>query len=108
MIKQNTMSASNTIIYPVHYRLVVRRGDTWYFTKGDIFVNLFNIPVLEQKDLFACFGITMKEAANELRRINGGKQGFYIADIKDKKYYYCGTCWEDVKTKLQELGIGRP
>ncbi|TBR56670.1 hypothetical protein B4U84_28835 [Westiellopsis prolifica IICB1] len=44
----------------------------------------------------------------ELFRINGGKQGYYIADIQDKKYYYCGTEWEDVKLKLGELGIGRP
>ncbi len=101
------MSTSNTIVYPVHYRLVVRRLDTWHFTKGDVFVNLFNVPILAQKDLFAVFGITIKEVASELRRINGGKQGFYIADILDKKYYYCGAEWSDVKAKLLELGIGR-
>jgi len=49
----------------------------------------------------------MKQVANELRRINNGKQGYYIANILDKKYYYCGSEWEDVKTKLRELGIGR-
>ena len=49
----------------------------------------------------------MKKVANQLRLINNGKEGFYIADIKDKKYYYCGTEWEDVKNKLRELGIGR-
>ncbi|MEC4814528.1 MAG: hypothetical protein SAK29_14815 [Scytonema sp. PMC 1069.18] len=97
-----------TIVYPVHYRLVVRRKDTWHFTRGDVFVNLYNVPILEQKDLFAVFGTTMKEVARELRRINGGISGFYIADIKDKKYHYCGTEWKDVKNKLQELGIGSP
>jgi hypothetical protein len=102
------MPGLGTIVYPVYYRLVVRRRDSWYFTKGDVFVNLFNIPVLEQKDLFACFSTNMKEVANELKIINGGKEGFYIADIQDKKYYYCGREWEDVKIKLQELGIGRP
>lgn len=102
------MPSLETIVYPVHYRLVVRRRDSWYFTKGDIFVNLFNIPVLEQKDLFACFGTNMKEVANKLKIINGGQEGFYIANIQDKKYYYCGQEWGDVKTKLQELGIGRP
>ena len=49
----------------------------------------------------------MKQVANELRSINGGKQGYYIANILDKKYYYCGTEWKDVKTKFRELGIGR-
>jgi 3'-phosphoadenosine 5'-phosphosulfate sulfotransferase len=102
------MQKSETLIYPVHYRLVVRRNDTWHFTKGDVFVNLFNVPILEQKDLFAVFGTTMKEVASELRRINNGHPGFYIADIKNKKYYYCGPQWSDVKAKLQELGVGRP
>ncbi|MBW4666065.1 MAG: hypothetical protein KME60_01135 [Cyanomargarita calcarea GSE-NOS-MK-12-04C] len=102
------MPSLGTIVYPVHCRLVVRRRDSWYFTKGDVFVNLFNIPVLEQKDLFACFGTTMKEVANELKIINGGKEGFYIADILEKKYCYCGDSWKDVKIKLQELGITRP
>lgn len=101
------MPSLGTIVYPIYYRLVVRRRDSWYFIKGDIFVNLFNIPVLDQKDLFACFGTNMNEVANKLKIINEGKEGFYLADIQDKKYYYCGQEWSDVKTKLQELGIGR-
>jgi hypothetical protein len=43
----------------------------------------------------------------ELFRINGGKHGLYLADIRDKKYYYCGLDLEDVKAKLRSLGIGR-
>nr|WP_306296913.1 hypothetical protein [Nostoc sp. TCL26-01] len=40
-------------------------------------------------------------------RINGGNAGYYLANLRDKKYYYCGDNWEDVKTKLEELGIGK-
>lgn len=36
------------------------------------------------------------------------KNAWYLADILDKKYYYCGTEWLDVKVKLRELGIGKP
>ncbi|MBR8839974.1 MAG: hypothetical protein DSM106950_39745 [Stigonema ocellatum SAG 48.90 = DSM 106950] len=102
------MSKLGTIVYLVYYRIIERRDSTWYFTKGEPFVNLFNAPWLSQSDLFATFGISMKQAANELRQINGGKLGFYIADIKEQKYYYCGSEWSDVKAKLLELGIGRP
>ena len=42
----------------------------------------------------------------ELFRINGGKPGYYLANVRDKKYYYCGQDWAGVKTKLRELGIG--
>ena len=101
------MSINATIVYPVYYRLVVRRNNKWHFTKGEPFVNLFNLPWLEQKDLFSAFNVSMKQVANELRGINGGKEGYYIANILDKKYYYCGSEWEDVKNKLKELGIGR-
>lgn len=59
------------------------------------------------EDLFSLFDTSMEKIAAELRRINNAKQGYYIANILNKKYYYCGTEWEDVKIKLKELGIGR-
>ncbi|MEC4814029.1 MAG: hypothetical protein SAK29_12260 [Scytonema sp. PMC 1069.18] len=97
-----------TIFYPVYYRIIERRGNGWAFTKGEPFINWFNAPWLSQRDLFATFDTSMKKVALELFRINGGKQGYYIANLLDKKYYYCGSQWEDVKTKLGELGIARP
>jgi hypothetical protein len=103
------MSDSSTIIAnPVYYRIIQRRGNGWAFKEGEPFINLFNMPLLSQPDLFTAFGTSMKKVAIELFRINGGKQGYYIADIKDNKYYYCGSEWKDVKLKLIELGIGRP
>jgi hypothetical protein len=102
------MSASNnTIVRPIYYRIIERRGNGWAFKEGQPFINWFNMPWLTQKDLFVAFNTSMKKVAIELFRINGGKQGYYIANILDKKYYYCGTEWEDVKIKLKELGIGR-
>jgi hypothetical protein len=100
--------SNNTIVRPVYYRIIQRRGNGWAFKEGEPFINWFNMPLLSQNDLFTAFDTSMKKVAIELFRINGGKQGYYIADIKDKKYYYCGSEWEDVKTKLRELGIGRP
>ncbi len=96
------------IIRPIYYRIIERRGYGWAFKHGKPFINLFNAPRLEQEeDLFSVFNTSMKKVAIELFRINGGKQGYYIANILDKKYYYCGTEWKDVKTKFRELGIGR-
>ncbi|BAZ71244.1 hypothetical protein NIES4106_60410 (plasmid) [Fischerella sp. NIES-4106] len=101
------MINSDTIIRPVYYRIIERRGKVWAFKEGEPFVNLFNAPDLDMEDLFALFDTSMQKIAAELRRINGAKQGYYMANILDKKYYYCGTEWEDVKAKLRELGIGR-
>ena len=101
------MINSDTIIRPVYYRIIERRGKIWAFKEGETFVNWFNTPDLEMEDLFSLFGTSMEKIAAELRRINGAKNGYYIANILDKKYYYCGVEWKDVKAKLRELGIGR-
>ncbi|MBW4508193.1 MAG: hypothetical protein KME64_17010 [Scytonematopsis contorta HA4267-MV1] len=43
----------------------------------------------------------------ELFRIKGGKLGHYLVNLAERKYYYCGETWEDVKAKFLDLGIGR-
>ncbi|TBR56682.1 hypothetical protein B4U84_28055 [Westiellopsis prolifica IICB1] len=101
------MLGTDTIIRPIYYQIIERRNKVWAFREGKPFVNLFNAPDLDMEDLFSLFDTSMQKIAAELRRINGAKQGYYIANILDKKYYYCGTEWEDVKVKLRELGIGR-
>ncbi|GAX45440.1 hypothetical protein NIES4075_64610 [Tolypothrix sp. NIES-4075] len=102
------MTNSNTaVVCPIHYQIIQRRGNGWAFKHGEPFINLFNVPDLSPEEEFAAFGTSMKKVALALFRINGGKQGYYIADILDKKYYYCGSEWEDVKAKLKKLGIGR-
>jgi len=102
------ISSNTTVVHPVYYRIIERRGNGWAFKEGSPFVNWFNEPTLAHEDIYAAFDTSMKKVAIELFRINGGKQGYYIANILDKKYYYCGTEWLDVKAKLLELGIGRP
>ena len=102
------MTDSNTAVCcPVYYQIIQRRDYGWAFKHGEPFINLFNAPNLSPEDEFKAFGTSMKKVAIELFRINGGKQGYYIANILDKKYYYCGSEWNDVKNKLRELGIGR-
>ena len=102
------MKNSNTAVYcPVYYQIIQRRGNGWAFKHGEPFINLFNVPTLSIEDEFTAFDTSMKKVAIEMFRINGGKEGYYIANILDKKYYYCGTQWEDVKTKLKQLGIDR-
>ncbi len=102
------LHSNTTIVSPIHYRIIERRGNGWAFKENEPFINWFNEPLLSQKDLFAAYDTSMKKVAIELFRINGGKQGYYIADILDKEYYYCGTEWENVKIKFREMGIGQP
>ncbi len=101
------MLKNDTIIRPVYYQIIERRNKIWAFREGKPFVNLFNAPDLDIEDLFSLFDTSMEKIAAELRYLYNGKQGYYIANILNKEYYYCGTEWEDVKNKLKELGIGR-
>ncbi|MBE9106224.1 hypothetical protein IQ229_15155 [Nostoc cf. edaphicum LEGE 07299] len=91
---------------PIHLQIYEREGTKWFFHGGEVFYNARGIPT----DLDSTLkenGLTRMNVVAELFRINGGKSGFYIANVRDKKYYYCGQGWENVKAQLRSLGIGR-
>ncbi len=104
----------NKLIYPACYRIVRReireKGGCWCFSKSKVFYNPLNLPIeggdFSQVNVEALFGITKAEVVTELFRINGGKLGYYLVNLLDKQYYYCGANREDVKVKLRELGVG--
>jgi hypothetical protein len=108
--------SENKLIYPACYWIVRReiteKGGCWCFSKSKVFYNPLNLPIeggdFNQVNVEALFGTTKAEVVTELFRINGGKLGYYLANLSDKQYYYCGATREDVKVKLRELGIGRP
>ncbi len=91
---------------PIHLQIYEREGTKWFFHGGEVFYNARGIPT----DLDSTLkenGLTRMNVVAELFRISGGKPGFYLANVRDKRYYYCGQDWEDVKAKLRSLGIGR-
>jgi hypothetical protein len=99
--------AMNQSIYsPLYLQIYQREGTRWYLLPGKVFYNPKNIEI-DFDSTLQRNGLTKTEIQIELFRINGGKQGYYLADLKMKKYYYCGTVFDDVKLKLRELGIGR-
>jgi hypothetical protein len=96
------------IIHPIRYRIIERKitpeRSYWHFIKGRTFYNPLNLP--GEGDIEFMFGTAKKKVVVELFRINGGKVGYYLADLLKKQYYYCGNEWKDIKVKLRELGIG--
>ncbi|NJL91562.1 MAG: hypothetical protein HC916_18600 [Coleofasciculaceae cyanobacterium SM2_1_6] len=80
----------------------------WEFYGGDVFYNPRKAEVpTHPVDVLKRFGFTTKKMMTELFRINGGRLGYYLANLRDKKYYYCGEEEDSVKAKLLELGIGK-
>lgn len=98
-----------SIIHPIRYRIIDRKitpeRSYWHFIRSKGFYNPLNLP--NESDIEFMFGTTKQEVALELFRINGGKPGYYLADLRSKEYYYCGTDPEDIKAQLRSLGIGR-
>lgn len=98
------MSVDDTIIYPEYFRILECRSGKWFIHNTDIFIGK---PDPKDDDIASLFGITEQQLVIELFRINVGKSGFYLVNLRDKKYYYCGLTRDDLKVKLRSLGIGR-
>ena len=95
-----------TIIYPYYFRILERQADGWALTGMQIFYN-HSDRAYNLDDIWADYGITKQELITELFREFGGKLGYYLADLKHKKYYYCGLTDKDIQKTLYLIGIGR-
>ena len=101
---------SEAILCPLHYQIIEhfvenKRG-AWAFFEGDVFYNPRNIAV-QTKEKYKQFDLTKKEIILQLFRVGAGKLGYYLVNLRERKYYYCGKDWEDVRAKFVSLGIGR-
>lgn len=96
------------IVHPFHYQIYQREGTRWFVREpGRVFYNpAGNTPVqLEQVE--QQFGLSAEQVVIELFRLNGGCSGYYLANLRERKYYYCGKNWEDIQKTLISLGIGK-
>lgn len=92
-----------TIIYPSYFRIFECRNGRWFIKNPEVFVTT---TTTNHENIKALYGITEEQVVVELFRINAGKSGYYLANIRNKKYYYC-IDRDGIKKKLLELGIGR-
>ena len=99
------------IACPIYYQIYRREGAGWFINDPiSMFYNPTDTPS-KPEDLTYIekqYGVTGYQVAIELFRINDGKPGYYLANLRDRKYYYCGDRWDDIRSTLQSLGIGRP
>jgi hypothetical protein len=99
--------SEDDIIHPDYIRLIERKIGGWLFKRSKVFYGKRQITV-DSEDYELLYGISKPQVVVELFRINAGKAGYYLADLRHKKYYYCGEDVKDVKTMLLNIGIGRP
>lgn len=95
-----------SIVHPAYFQIVKRDGGAWHFRYGKVFYRPENVTMeLEHREQE--YGLTKEKIVIELFRLNAGIAGYYLADLRGQKYYYCGMTLEDVQAILQTLGIGR-
>lgn len=99
------MPTNTTVIYPSFYRIFECRSGRWFLKHMEHFYSSCKATVNREDP--SIYGVTEQAVVVELFRINGGKSGYYLANFKDRKYYYCGMTLESVKATLLNLGIGR-
>jgi hypothetical protein len=97
---------SDSVILPDYMRVLERKPGGWALKNSKVFYNPLPFPI-DYDDFKFLYGISKQQVVIELFRLNGGKAGYYLADLRHKQYYYCGSSFDDVKTMLLQLGIGR-
>ena len=95
-----------TIIHPVHWQIYIRKPDGWCYKTADVLYNPKK-KTIDPDNFCSLYNLTHEDVIVELFRRYHGKLGYYLANLRDKQYYYCGIEFQDVRTKFLELGIGR-
>jgi hypothetical protein len=101
------METADVVTYPDYIRIAERKIGGWSIKKGKLIYRRLPLASADMEDTKLMYGVSSEEMVLELFRVNGGKAGYYIADLRNKAYYYSGERWKDVKKQLIEMGIGR-
>lgn len=95
---------SVTFFTPAYIDIVHKTGDRWIRLKTTVVCNMSGRPH-DPTQQFSKYGLTQKGVLVELYKRYQGLDGWYLTDLINKEYYYCGATSEDVERKLVELGI---
>jgi hypothetical protein len=93
-----------TIFTPGYIQVIERTQTGWFQTRPSNVINLssrsFNSLNKEKY-----YGLTKTQILTELFQRYQGKLGYYLVNLSDRKFYYCGLTVQDLQDKLFELGI---
>lgn len=96
-----------SIIYPNYIYIVEKKASGWAFREPiKIFYRSPDCKVpLKGESRAKAYGLSDAKIIIELFRKYLGKFGFYLVNMRDREYYYCGLTWQDVQEKLWDIGI---
>lgn len=97
---------SITFFTPAYIELIRKTDDRWSKPKTTQIFNASGKPY-NPCERYSKHGLTQMDILKELYLRYQGLDGWYLVNMAEKEYYYCGATSEDVNRKLVELGIKR-
>ena len=94
------------IVHPTYYQIFQRQGSRWFVFESGRNSHAVNSQPRTLEAAEPSGDLSEDEIMVELFRLNGGLPGYYLANLRDRQYYYCGASLEDIKTTLHDLEIG--
>ena len=96
--------------YPRHVKVYCRQDNTFFVEKITLGLPLRALKEdieREQKIIDSIeehYGFTRDEVFSTLLELFGGEQGFYVVDLKNRKYFHYKN-YDDLEPILIELGV---
>lgn len=94
----------DSIFYPAYIQIINRKNNGWFHSRGDELFYLSERKI-DWIDREKYFGLTKSQILKELFCRYQGKLGYYLVNLAEREYYYCGLSVDDIQEKLYELGI---
>jgi hypothetical protein len=95
------------ICHPSYFRVYEKDDNSWYLYKGKKFFSQSNLS-LQQGHLERRYGLSLSDIVLQFFQIGRGRPGFYLANLKERQFYFCGNSPQDIQHKFRELGISPP
>jgi hypothetical protein len=94
----------STVFTPGYIQVIERTQTGWFQTKPKSVFNLSDRP-FDSLNKEKYYGLTKTQIITELFKRYQGKLGYYLVNLSDRSYYYCGLTVKDLQAKLFELEI---
>lgn len=94
----------SAIFTPGYIQVIERTQTGWFQSQPKQVIN-FSDRSFDSLNKEKYYGLTKTQILTELFKRYQGKLGYYLVNLSDREFYYCGLTVKDIQDKLFELRI---
>jgi hypothetical protein len=94
----------SVIFTPGYIQVLEKTLDGWFQNQPKKVFNLSDRH-FDSLNKEKYYGLTKTQIIAELFKRYQGKLGYYLVNLSEREFYYCGLTVRDLQNKLFELGI---